>query len=619
MKSRFALVTTLLMMTTILVIGGMLGGVTGSDSKRGVRGSSANGKGSAAISTTPERTVPGEMQFMDDFNNLEEPTRSGWAVVNETATGGSSAWSAYAGSTSGVLKQGAAVGGEIAGAPYADPGTYVVGGNSGWKVVDASTRMKTSGDGAIGLMIRHASNSRWIRFSWNQRAGVQTLVKRSGATYKELATRPAELPVGAWQVIRARAEGSKITVWVNGDQAFSVTDDEVSSGKIGLYSWGNGPAYFDDVDVRASASTGFTIAVLPDTQFYSAYDNGVFEAQTEWIAKNRGAERIAFVVHEGDVVGAGCNASQWAVASRAMRKLAGKVPYAITPGNHDIIMYASDGCGKAGMGDKFIDRSFFNSYFPLSRLKADNPFTWSGAYIETDSSNTWHTFTAAGVKYLVVALQFGPRSTTLEGISRKISEYPDHKVILLTHDYLSAANTVRGVASNAWSVEHALASIGRNMTTGKCLVDSTTGLDVAECQRWPKDIQEKLLKRHPNIQFVFSGHVVQCQDATSKSALDPNGTCGGGPTKSGWAGRLSKRYATCTVSCTTYQMLANYQGIPPAGGNGFMRLIRVDPADSAVAVQTWSPTLGTCLSDNRNKFSWPATGVSFPPTPCPAS
>jgi hypothetical protein len=43
----------------------------------------------------------------------------------------------------------------------------------------------------------------------------------------------------------------------------------------------------------------WTLAVLPDTQYYSQKYPDVFVRQTEWIVANRERHRIRFVAHEG--------------------------------------------------------------------------------------------------------------------------------------------------------------------------------------------------------------------------------------------------------------------------------------------------------------------------------
>lgn len=70
----------------------------------------------------------------------------------------------------------------------------------------------------------------------------------------------------------------------------------------------------------------FSIAVLPDTQFYSryattdesqqfqkTYGSTPFDAQTQWIADNAAKYGIRFVIHLGDVVDQQGKPNQWIV------------------------------------------------------------------------------------------------------------------------------------------------------------------------------------------------------------------------------------------------------------------------------------------------------------------
>ena len=93
----------------------------------------------------------------------------------------------------------------------------------------------------------------------------------------------------------------------------------------------------------ALASLPFTVAVLPDTQFYSQTYPETFKAQTRWVVANRVAENIAFVSHLGDIVQTGSSTTQWTNADAAMDILDGNlaatpdglIPYSATIGNHD--------------------------------------------------------------------------------------------------------------------------------------------------------------------------------------------------------------------------------------------------------------------------------------------
>src|SRR4029079_9473708 len=89
-----------------------------------------------------------------------------------------------------------------------------------------------------------------------------------------------------------------------------------------------------DGGADALPSAAYTVAVLPDTQYYSSSWPEICLAQTRWLVEKRAERQIAFVLHTGDLVDEDLP-GQWSVASQAMHALDGQVPYAITAGNHD--------------------------------------------------------------------------------------------------------------------------------------------------------------------------------------------------------------------------------------------------------------------------------------------
>lgn len=93
-----------------------------------------------------------------------------------------------------------------------------------------------------------------------------------------------------------------------------------------------------------------SIAILPDTQFYSRYatqdegqqyqslfGNTPFASQTNWITKNQDKYGIAFTEHLGDIVDQANKPQQWQVASDALQILEdGGANYQVIAGNHDV-------------------------------------------------------------------------------------------------------------------------------------------------------------------------------------------------------------------------------------------------------------------------------------------
>ena len=67
-------------------------------------------------------------------------------------------------------------------------------------------------------------------------------------------------------------------------------------------------------DDEKGSDDEFTIAILPDTQYYTSEKiNGkrdMFFAQTDWIVKNAARQHIAYVVQLGDVSDDGEKSSQ---------------------------------------------------------------------------------------------------------------------------------------------------------------------------------------------------------------------------------------------------------------------------------------------------------------------
>jgi Calcineurin-like phosphoesterase len=286
----------------------------------------------------------------------------------------------------------------------------------------------------------------------------------------------------------------------------------------------------------------WTLVVLPDTQYYSSFYPEVFNRQTEWIAANKEKHNILFVVHEGDITDKN-RPQEWERARAAMDILnQAKVPYALTCGNHEYI----------SPGDKSDRPSpLINRYFKASEYSNSEKV---GFFEPGKMENSWHTFTTPTGKYLVLALEFGPRDSVLEWANQTAASMPDHKVIMVTHGYLYHDDT-----RYDWT------------TYGpKQAGNPKKGQYVRGSVNDGEDMWQKLVSKHSNFQFVLSGHV-----------------CGDGK-----AYRADKGDAGNVV----HQILINFQdgrgSVKPHrgwGGGGFLRLMQFLPDGQTVRVRTYSP------------------------------
>ena len=83
----------------------------------------------------------------------------------------------------------------------------------------------------------------------------------------------------------------------------------------------------------------FTLIVVPDVQYATAYNNDVLSAQLAWIRDNAADLHIAGMLQEGDIVEHQASDTEWATASSEFAVLDGLVPMTFAAGNHDVQDY----------------------------------------------------------------------------------------------------------------------------------------------------------------------------------------------------------------------------------------------------------------------------------------
>ena len=504
----------------------------------------------AVAATAP--TVAHPVRFVDSFNS---GTLTGWTKYDEGTVAGPSAWGVDAANR---LQQASNIyGGSTAAADLARPGTELVAGAAGWKNYDFRVTVRPFDDDEVGVVFRFKDTGNYYRFSMNRQQSYQRLVKKVNGRYTLLARNTRAYTVNTAYVVRAVAVGSRLMVYVNGALVFDVTDRSLTTGRIGLWTWGSSMTKFDSVsaDVEA-ADDSFTVAVVPDTQYESRSYPAMLKSQMSWLAANRANLNLAMVLQEGDVVDASTQATQWTNASAGFKQLNGKVPFVVAAGNHDTFYFPVTG------GPRKITHAPFNAF--ASGLSDYVP---SGTYEPDDYLNTYTLFSAGGVDLVVLNLEFGADDGKLAWAAGIADRYPRRHVLLLTHDYLSQKNRHRGIDP---ADDYLPKSYFPTLNNGV-------------------DIWEKLVRSHPNIQFVFNGHVIEPVRPTSSYAV----------------GRL---VSTNQAGRPVYQMLANYQTLSPAG-QGYLRLLRFSPSTGRVSVTTYSPYQNTSLTDGLNEFTF--SGVNL--------
>jgi hypothetical protein len=205
---------------------------------------------------------------------------------------------------------------------------------------------------------------------------------------------------------------------------------------------------------QALAAENFTIVMLPDTQYASESWPEVFRAQMAWVDAQQTASNIRYVLHVGDVVDNSDQVAQWNNSKSAMGLPTDDVPYIIGPGNHDLDSTTTRAATR------------YNTHYPRGTFTALP--TFGGTYPATANDNAYHTFTAGGVDWLVIAMKYAPSAAEITWANQVVSAHPNHSAILVTHAYQNGT-TKDTNGNNLWT---------------------------------------NLVSKHANFRFTFSGHYV---------------------------------------------------------------------------------------------------------------
>ncbi|MEE6282317.1 metallophosphoesterase [Georgenia sp. MJ170] len=272
----------------------------------------------------------------------------------------------------------------------------------------------------------------------------------------------------------------------------------------------------------------FTLAVLPDTQFYSRYADdqfgprhgtNPFAAQTEWLVEVQDELNIPFVAHVGDVVDRAGVDSEWRAADAAMATLEdGGLAYSVLPGNHDLLT----------PDDRLTDRDYdlaaepYLDWFGPERAQAQHT---DGGTDETGLSQ-YQIFEAEGQRFLVLALTWRASDETIAWADEVMAANPTLPTILTTHSLISVAS------------------------------DGVSPVDTA----YGDELWEKLISGNDQIFLTLNGHF---HGTTYQTRLND---AGNGVT----------------------QVLMDHQ-MAYDGGNGYLGLFEFDLDNDQIAVQTASP------------------------------
>jgi len=371
------------------------------------------------------------------------------------------------------------------------------------------------------------------------------------------------------------------------------------------------PAVAATPGYRGGDCGDFTVAVIPDTQNYVDYRHQKwsgfpidgaeqFYAQMQWIADNArsGGGDIVFATHVGDIwqhysewmdPGHAARGFKWMrnlggsevatspkvhtkgfeipTAIRGFELIAGKLPFSVVPGNHDLDALWTDPAHpprpeakKDGVRHAGGLKGFQSAFSDSSPFFAGQPW-YVGSH--DGGADSAQIFTAGRCRLLHIGLQYHAPDASLAWAGEMIRRHPGLPTIVSMHDYLHR-NGQRHATSNP----------------------ENSVLDPQDNN--PKMIWDEFIARHDQIFMVLSGHV-----SGQGYSVDTN-----------------------RAGHSVQQIMADYQSrgrtAEVAGakdgklGDGWLRLLkfRIDGDAPSVEVRTFSTHYGKFASEIPEYAAW---------------
>jgi hypothetical protein len=234
----------------------------------------------------------------------------------------------------------------------------------------------------------------------------------------------------------------------------------------------------------------------PGATFRNTQDKR-FLTRAQWLADNKDALNLRYVLHGGDVVNWGeWDPWQYDVADEGMQVLENAgIPYILSVGNHDTRAVGAPGpdnvpvseitgggsaCNPATVKQDVRKNPLFNQYFSGRFGESAGSYTAYCAAGDANPacsiSNGYTVFDAGGVKWLVLSLELWPRAEVVAWAESIVKNHLNYNVIVVTHSYLINSN------------------------------GSLHGDNGGYGATAPAYLRDNLVIKYPNIRFVFSGH-----------------------------------------------------------------------------------------------------------------
>ncbi|MCA1800852.1 MAG: T9SS type A sorting domain-containing protein [Rhodothermaceae bacterium] len=122
----------------------------------------------------------------------------------------------------------------------------------------------TDNDG-IGAFFRYEDADNFYLFYWREEIGHRALKKFVDGVETDLIADTAYYENNRWYNLKIEATGPELTVWLDDELLYEVTDSTFTGGKAGVYCWANQSSYWDNFSVsRTNTGTGTNLPLTDE-------------------------------------------------------------------------------------------------------------------------------------------------------------------------------------------------------------------------------------------------------------------------------------------------------------------------------------------------------------------
>jgi len=193
-------------------------------------------------------TISNIVTYLEE--DFEDGDFAGWIIVDEGTSRAPSDWLIYW----NALEQNSDIYDGDRDARQPDLlGTYAYWNDLSWTDYEATLELRSDDDDAIGVMFRYQDADNYYRFSMDNERQYRRLIRKYQGTVTVLAEANFGFKMNFWNLVKIKAIGESISIYLNEELIFNVNDAAIASGGIALYSWYNSAAKFDNIVVKSPA------------------------------------------------------------------------------------------------------------------------------------------------------------------------------------------------------------------------------------------------------------------------------------------------------------------------------------------------------------------------------